>query len=163
MNALQKNRKEVRTMKKVIDLLLAGSFVLALVLAIFGCGKRSPGASTSPLALASIGQDGNIQDPSYVCAITVPDPEPADLSSLAKITADSAKAVALQANPGTTATKVELDNENGCLVYSVKLSNGSDVKVDAGNGAILHVEPAGADDEQEHHEGMEHEGAESGD
>jgi hypothetical protein len=159
----QKNRKEVRTMNRIIDLLLAGSFVLALVLAIFGCGKSSPGTNVSPLASSSIAQNGNAQDPSYVCSITVPDPEPTDLSSLAKITADSAKAVALQTNPGTTITKVELDNENGCLVYSVELSNGLDVKVDAGNGALLHVETPGVDNQQENQEGTENEGAEGED
>jgi uncharacterized membrane protein YkoI len=35
---------------------------------------------------------------------------------------------------------VELDNENGVVVYSVELDNGLDVKVDAGNGNILHTE-----------------------
>jgi hypothetical protein len=134
-------------MKKTISLLLAGSLVLAFVFAMVGCGKHSPGTTVSPLTLANTGQDGNGQDPSYSCSTTVPDPEPADLSSLAGITADSAAAAALQANPGTTANKVELDNENGCLVYSIELSNGLDVKVDAGNGAILHVEPADGDDE----------------
>jgi uncharacterized membrane protein YkoI len=40
-----------------------------------------------------------------------------------------------------------LDNENGSLVYSVELSNGTDVKVDASNGAVLHAE-TGADKEK---------------
>lgn len=65
--------------------------------------------------------------------------EAAGLQALAKITPDQAKAAALQAVPGT-ASKVELDNENGNLVYSVevKTANGDvDVKVDAGNGTIL--------------------------
>jgi hypothetical protein len=31
------------------------------------------------------------------------------------------------------------------LVYSVELSNGMDVKVDAGTGTVLHTEPAGND------------------
>jgi len=39
------------------------------------------------------------------------------------------------------------DNENGALVYSVELSNGLDVKVDAGNGTILSTEQADADEE----------------
>ncbi len=66
--------------------------------------------------------------------------ESAALASQAKITADEAKAAALAANPGATVVEVELDNENGALVYSVELNNGADVKVDAGNGAILHTE-----------------------
>lgn len=62
------------------------------------------------------------------------------LQSLAKIRAKDAETIALAANPGTTVVKTELDNENGVLVYSVELSNGLDVKVDAGNGQILHIE-----------------------
>jgi uncharacterized membrane protein YkoI len=39
------------------------------------------------------------------------------------------------------AVKVELDDENGALVYSVEFSNGTDVKVDAMTGSILGTEP----------------------
>jgi uncharacterized membrane protein YkoI len=63
--------------------------------------------------------------------------EAAALAARAKITVDQAKAAALAANAGATVVKASLDNENGALVYSVELSNGSDVKVDAGNGKIL--------------------------
>ncbi len=66
--------------------------------------------------------------------------ETAALSGQATITSDEAQAAALAANPGATVVEVELDNENGALVYSVELSTGVDVKVDAGNGAILHTE-----------------------
>jgi uncharacterized membrane protein YkoI len=72
--------------------------------------------------------------------------ESADLQGKATISAADAEAAALAANPGTTVVKTELDNENGALVYSVELSNGADVKVDAGNGAILHTD-AGGDNE----------------
>jgi uncharacterized membrane protein YkoI len=40
-------------------------------------------------------------------------------------------------------TSVELENENGSVVYSVELTQSGkayDVKVDAGNGKILHSE-----------------------
>jgi uncharacterized membrane protein YkoI len=56
------------------------------------------------------------------------------------ITANQAQAAALAANPGTTAVKTELDDENGKLIYSVELNNGLDVKVDAMTGAILSSE-----------------------
>jgi uncharacterized membrane protein YkoI len=72
--------------------------------------------------------------------------EAAALAGQAKISTDQAKAAALAANPGTTVVKVEIDNDNGVLVYSVELNNGSEVKVDAGNGTILHTE-TGADNE----------------
>ena len=65
------------------------------------------------------------------------------LAGQATISSDQAQAAALAANPGATVVKVELDNENGTLVYSVELSNSSDVKVDAGNGAILYTDTGG--------------------
>jgi uncharacterized membrane protein YkoI len=69
----------------------------------------------------------------------------AALQNNATITSAQAEAAALSANPGTTVAKTELDNENGVLVYSVELSNGMDVKVDAGSGKVLQTEQAGND------------------
>ena len=51
-----------------------------------------------------------------------------------------AEAAALADNPGTSVVKTELDNENGVPVYGVELSNGSEVKVDAGTGKVLYTE-----------------------
>lgn len=67
------------------------------------------------------------------------------LQAKATITAAEAEAAALAANPGAKVVKSELDNENGVLVYSVELDNGADVKVDAGNGAVLYTDQ-GEDD-----------------
>jgi uncharacterized membrane protein YkoI len=75
--------------------------------------------------------------------------EAAALQSKATISAADAETAALAANPGATVVKTELDNENGSVVYSVELSNGNDVKVDAGNGQILHTEVGGVDSEGE--------------
>jgi hypothetical protein len=136
---------EVATMKTSSGLLWVGSLALALVLA----GWAGKGARAA--ALSGAQHQAQEQVPSYSCSIKVPEPEPADLSTLAKIKADQAMAAAQAAFPGTAVKKMELDNENGCLVYSVVLSNGMDVKVDAGNGAVLHQELAG----QEGHEGRE--------
>jgi hypothetical protein len=105
-------------------------------------GTETPGTDTGP----------NEQSPKYTSSISVDQTatdglseadEAAALASQARISSDEAKAAALAANPGTTVVKAELDNENGALVYSVELSNGSDVKVDAGNGDILHTENGG--------------------
>lgn len=76
------------------------------------------------------------------CSIKVPEPEPADLTILAKIPVDQAMAAALAAYPGSRVRAVALENENGCLVYNVLLSNGLEVKVDAGTGQVLHQEAA---------------------
>ena len=62
--------------------------------------------------------------------------------SLARITASQARSAALASVPGT-ATGVELENEDGNLVYGVTVKTAAgekDVKVDAGNGKVLHVE-----------------------
>src|SRR5262245_10970311 len=77
-----------------------------------------------------------------------PDNEAADAAALASkgtITAEQAKAVALAANPGATVVKAELDDENGTVVYSVKLNTGADVKVDAQSGKILSTDQPGSD------------------
>ena len=68
------------------------------------------------------------------------------LQGQATISAADAESAALAANPGTSVVKSELDDENGTVVYSVELSNGADVKVDAGNGSFLTTEN-GADSE----------------
>jgi uncharacterized membrane protein YkoI len=98
--------------------------------------------------------EANDQDPQLACSIAVPDPEPSNLASLATILPEDATVKALAGQPaGTTVLLTELGNENGCLVYEVELSNHLEVKVDAGNGAVLHVEAGDADGEE--HDGGE--------
>jgi len=89
------------------------------------------------------------QSPGYPCSIKVPKPEPADLAALAKITAEQAMAAAQAAYPGSKVQKVELENENGCLVFCVSLSNGLEVKVDAGTAAVLRHEQGDSEDEDD--------------
>jgi uncharacterized membrane protein YkoI len=94
----------------------------------------------------------NVQEPNYAGSISVDETqyegmteeqEGAALASLAKISAEDAKSAALSANPGATVLKVELDNENGAVVYSVELSSGAEVKIDAGTAVVLHTEVGG--------------------
>ena len=69
------------------------------------------------------------------------------LKSLARITPEQAQAAALAQVPGTV-KKVELENEDGNVVYGVEIktaSGESDVKVDAGDGRVLHIEKDGED------------------
>jgi uncharacterized membrane protein YkoI len=56
------------------------------------------------------------------------------------ITAEAAQKTAEAYLNAGTATKVELDDENGQLVYSVEFANGTDVKVDAMTGSVLGAE-----------------------
>jgi uncharacterized membrane protein YkoI len=74
--------------------------------------------------------------------------ESARLQPLARISAEQARDAAL-AQVGGTAEAVALENEDGNLVYSVKVKTTGgqrEVKVDAGDGRVLHV---GADGDDE--------------
>jgi len=57
------------------------------------------------------------------------------------ITAEAAQKTAESYLNAGTAVKVELDDEDGKLIYSVEFSNGTDVKVDAMTGSVLGTEP----------------------
>ncbi|MFC3832910.1 MULTISPECIES: PepSY domain-containing protein [Deinococcus] len=95
---------------------------------------------------------GSIQLPADKGGAEVPDAqEQAQLQALARITPDQAKQAALAAVPGTV-TSVMLGDENGSLVYEVLIGK-TDVKVDAGNGKVLHQEAA--DSESGESEGTE--------
>jgi uncharacterized membrane protein YkoI len=74
--------------------------------------------------------------------------EAARLASLAKIDAGQATAAAIGHVPGA-ALRIALENEDGNVVYDVKIKTPTgqihEVKVDAGTGAVLHVDAADAD------------------
>ncbi len=72
--------------------------------------------------------------------------EAAKLQSLAKITPQQAQKAAETAHGGT-ATHVKLENEDGNLVYAVKIGQ-QEVKVDAGNGRVLYTEYANQEDKK---------------
>ncbi|MCK9377605.1 MAG: PepSY domain-containing protein [Syntrophobacterales bacterium] len=122
-------------MKVRTGLLLGGALILALGSALMGTGQEAQAAS----------KNATLSAPGLTCSIKVPSPEPADLSALAKIKAGDAMAAAKKAFPDIAVKKVELDNENGCLVYSLELRNGGEVLVDAGNGSILRQESPAAE------------------
>jgi uncharacterized membrane protein YkoI len=75
--------------------------------------------------------------------------EAATLAAQARVSLDEAQATVMGANPGATIVKAGLENENGSAVYSVQLSSGQDIKVDAGTGAILSSDQAGGDQQVE--------------
>lgn len=56
------------------------------------------------------------------------------------ITADEAKRIAAEANPGATALSVDFENEGGRDMWEVELSNNLEVELDANSGAILSTE-----------------------
>jgi uncharacterized membrane protein YkoI len=128
-------------------LMKVGGIALALALVVAWQG----------LALAGKDSDERFNDrrESYACSVKVAEPEPKDLSSLAKVKADAAIGAVLTAHPGTVVTGLKLENEHGCLVYSVHLNNGQEVIVDAGKGTVIHSQPAGSDDRDSDREARE--------
>jgi hypothetical protein len=133
--------------------MLLGASLLALALAgATGIAvAQSSSNSSNPPPVREL-DDANPAKPS---SVTVPASQAATetdegtaLQGLAKITPDQAKAAAVAAVPGN-ATKVELENENGNLVYKVEVTGAdgkqTDLQIDAGNGAVLSREAEAGD------------------
>ena len=80
-------------------------------------------------------------------------------AGLAGITAQQAITAAVTSQNGGTVKQVALQNEDGFLVYDIELVSADqkvhDIKVDAGNGAILRSEVDAADRETENEEGTD--------
>ncbi|MEW6420782.1 MAG: PepSY domain-containing protein [Deinococcota bacterium] len=95
---------------------------------------------------------GSIQLPAEQRGMELPDTqEEAQLRGLARITPQQASQAAQAVVPGTVRS-VKLENENGTLVYAVVIGQ-TEVKVDAGNGRVLHQERAGQDKQRGEQEG----------
>lgn len=140
-----KVNKPVATLLVASGLVIGGLGAGAFMASPPGIAHAAPIAQAQP----TTPEGDQVQDPNYAGSVSV-NPSAAEgvseadeataLQGEATITAAEAEAAALAANPGATVLKTELDNENGYLVYSVELDNGMDVKVDAGNSAILATE-----------------------
>ncbi len=83
-------------------------------------------------------QCGDQNAPDEQAAESKEDTETAPVGTPA-ITADQAQTAALVVHPGTVHA-VELDDENGKLVYGVEFEGGVDVKVDAMTGEVVGTE-----------------------
>jgi uncharacterized membrane protein YkoI len=144
--------------------------VLALVAlggVTVGVNKMSPTVANAQSPAAQVQQgtekadtgtetaETNKHAPTYASSIRIQESaqemdvatEAKQLASLAKISSDQAKAAA-EKSAGGTASTVKLEEENGNVVYAVTIGT-KEVKVDAGNGAILHTETAEAGDSKE--------------
>ena len=121
-----------RTRKAV----LTGAAALGVVLGAAGITAAATDTSTPSSATAEAADQA--ESPSYTSSITAADN--ATLEGLAKITPAEAAAKAVAATNGT-AGKVELENENGNVIYGVEITQADgtklDVKIDAGNGNVL--------------------------
>ncbi len=100
----------------------------------------------------------NAQPANQKGSIQISNKDEAQVAEMAKITLHSAMNEALKQVQGKV-LKVELENENGYLVYGVEIAKPDhqivDVKVDAGNGKILKID-------QDTKEGHEREDSDNG-
>ncbi|MFZ2418742.1 MAG: PepSY domain-containing protein [Smithellaceae bacterium] len=99
-------------------------------------------------------------------SIAVKGTDEAGYADMAKVSLDGAVQSAIQAVPGKV-LKVELEDEDGYLVYGVEIAKAdrqiADVKIDAGNGKLLKIDNDRKDaDEREEAEGSENEHEEGG-
>ena len=112
-------------------------------IAIVGCGVFVTG-------LAGVGECFEKPDNHEVSGgtIRIKNQVEADFPGMAKLTFDQSAQKALDAVPGKV-LKVNLENENGFLVYGVEVvaadKNITEVMVDAGSGKILAMEHDQAD------------------
>jgi len=139
---------------RITKRIYVASAALGLMLGTAGIAAATSHTTAQPVS-ATV--EADVQEPSYESSITFTETEgqteadeQAALEGMAAISADDAEAAA--ASITGTVTEVELDNENGAVVYSVdKLQDDGtsiDVKVDAGTGEVL-AQDLGDDDESE--------------
>jgi uncharacterized membrane protein YkoI len=140
--------------KAVTILVLVGLFVGSLVAGAAFSGKpgsaaAAPAQQTVPLKTPVEREGDTLQEPPLNGSIPVDEApteglndadEAAILQEQAVLSADEAKAAAEAAQPGTKAVKVELESEDGFLVYDVELDNGMELTIDAGDGTVLLTE-----------------------
>lgn len=149
--------KITRTKKAIAT----GAATLGVLLGAAGitAAATNPGSANQ----SSVETD-QAQEPSYQSSITAPDN--ATLDGLATITPEQAATAAVNANGGT-AGKVELENENGNVVYGIEVTQPDgtklDVKVDAGNGTVLAREADDATEAGDHAKDGETHDAETND
>jgi uncharacterized membrane protein YkoI len=146
---------------------LAAAGVLAAVLVGGGASiaAASPSGTTTPASSTAADQAQDGQDTTVTGSIAAPAElaggadssssdaqEQAALQGLATVTPQQAEQAALAVASGTVA-RTDLGNENGSVVYSVDIkgSDGSvtEVKIDAGNAAVLAQGPADSTDQPE--------------
>jgi len=153
---------------------LAGMVILGSMAGFTGASKSMAAPQNPPAVQQQAQKEDQQQSPSYNGSIFLgqqdqtesaaqdlkeakdvktEQKEDAALASKAKITKDEAIKAALAAYPGYAVKGAAIENENGYLVYEVKMAdkagNALEVKVDAGNGKVLAAENEAEDNEKE--------------
>lgn len=141
-------------MKNLKDTVLVGAVAGIALLSAFGVAQK---AGSGPATGG--GNDKETQDPAFTGTIQLPQDAPgqdgagdeaaetARYQKLARITQDRAVQAAQMYLKSTVApTKVSLEGENGYLVWEVVIG-GQELKVDAGDGRVLHAAKADTENE----------------
>ena len=114
--------------------------VAVATVVLFGAGVAY--AANNGSSETTIGDDD--KDESYKGSVSVAGNNESSVHKLANIDQAAAEQVALEAVPGTV-HETELEtSDNGYVVYDIEIvgddGKGHEVKVDAGNGKVLHQE-----------------------
>ena len=122
--------------------------MVAIMVLLVGAGVAY--ANSSSLETTTGDDEG---DDSYKGSISAPAHNEASLQKLAKIDQAAGEQAALKAVPGTV-HETELEtSDNGYVVYDTEVAGDDgkshEVKVDAGNGEILHQDLEGEADESD--------------
>ncbi len=110
--------------------------IAAAMVLLVGAGVAYAANSSSD---ANAGGD---EEDSYKGSVSAPDQNDSSLQQLAKVDQAAAEQAALKAVPGTV-HETELEtSDNGYVVYDIEVAGDDgknhEVKVDAGNGEVLH-------------------------
>ena len=122
--------------------------MVAIMVLLVGAGVAY--ANSSSLETTTGDDEG---DDSYKGSISAPAHNEASLQKLAKIDQAAGEQAALKAVPGTV-HETELEtSDNGYVVYDIEVAGNDgkshEVKVDAGNGEILHQDLEDESDESD--------------
>ncbi|MCU1634738.1 MAG: hypothetical protein JWM61_3390 [Micrococcaceae bacterium] len=142
--------------KKALVGSLAG-LVLVSGTALVGVAVANANTAATPASGATQNEQDDQNEATVKGSISVPEPatevpdaeESAQLTGLATVDATAAEEAATASVPGSTVISTDLNEEDGFLVYDVKVKDGAgtvtEVTVDAGNGTVLASE-AGDDE-----------------
>ncbi|MDK2919562.1 MAG: hypothetical protein PWQ37_2295 [Candidatus Petromonas sp.] len=141
INKLKQEKERMSMNKKILALALGGIFAVGIAFGSLGL--------TNVNAFAS---DNNAAKKSAIATEKVEKEDKEDINiskANVKISQEEAKNIALSSQKDAKVLEVELEDEDGTIVYGVEVQtaqNKYDIKIDANTGKILKTE---ADDEED--------------
>jgi uncharacterized membrane protein YkoI len=115
---------------------LLSIFLISLLVVVVGGAVLVAAQDAAPSAEASGIQNGDVNG----------EAETPVSASDAVLTEAEAVAIA-EAERGSTATYVELEREHGVTLYSIELTDNSEVEINANTGEVIEIELPGTDND----------------